>query len=88
MSRYVDIEPLDVVGTKGVNKDYVDGMAYVLDLLDNLPTADVAPVRHGYWTEDLTNPYGIRYICSECGVGRQFKSNYCPNCGVRMDGKV
>ena len=44
MSRYVDIEPLDVVGTKGVSKDYVDGMAYVLDLLDNLPSADVAEV--------------------------------------------
>ena len=85
MSRYVDIEPLDVVGTKGVSKDYVDGMAYVLDLLDNLPSADVEPVRHGRWIADLTNPYGMRYICSECDVKRRFRSNYCPNCGAKMD---
>ena len=86
MSRYVDVEPLDVVGTKGVSKDYADGMAYVLDLLDNLPIADVKPVKHGYWTKDLTNPYGIRYVCSVCGGAKQWKSNYCPNCGAKMSG--
>ena len=48
---------------------------------------DVEPVRHGRWIADLTNPYGMRYICSECGVGRQFKSDFCPNCGAKMDVK-
>lgn len=84
MSRYVDVEPLDVVGTKGVSKDYADGMAYVLDLLDNLPVADVEPVRHGRW---------IKYIdcdclkCSECGMPSINVQKYCCGCGAKMDGE-
>lgn len=88
MSRYVDVEPLDVVGTKGVSKDYADGMAYVLDLLDNLPTIDVEPVRHGHWEQD-----GHHIRCSKCRTyfcitdreGDSFPINYCPCCGAKMD---
>ena len=56
--------------------------------IDNLPAADVAPVRHGRWT------YGedVDIQCSICGHDaytegdyRQVKTNYCPNCGARMD---
>lgn len=93
MSRYIDVEPLDVVGTKGVSKDYAEGMAYVLDLLDNLPIADVEPVRHGHW-KVVNDGYGDKaYICecSECKdtvwvyTNADRKWNYCPNCGARMD---
>jgi len=85
MSRYVDVEPLDVVGTKGVNKDYVDGMAYVLDLLDNLPIADVVKVRHGHWINDIGY---AGWTCSECGDHEGNKTDkYCHNCGAKMDGE-
>lgn len=85
MSRYVDVEPLDVVGTKGVSKDYAEGMTYVLDLFDNLPTVDIEPVRHGHWE-------GKTYKCSLCGkwidpLQGDADMNYCPNCGAKMDEK-
>lgn len=47
------------------------------------PTADVEPVRHGHWVEDK---YGSVFECSYCGYSTDFRlSNYCPNCGAKMD---
>lgn len=85
MSRYVDVEPLDVVGTKGVSKDYMEGMAYVLDLLDNLPIADVEPVRHGMWKAVLAG-MDEEYECTRCKECVEREYPYCPNCGAKMDG--
>ena len=51
--------------------------------LQEIPAADVAPVRHGRWivTDVIT--------CSECQhfTRSEFAGrwNYCPNCGARMD---
>jgi hypothetical protein len=44
---------------------------------------DAVPVRHGKWKEYPTGD-GLNQ-CSECGVLRFGESNYCPNCGARMD---
>lgn len=62
-----------------------------------MPAADVVEVRHGRWidktwtTEDDWSCYNHHVvICSVCN--KQFdyiineKSNYCPNCGAKMDG--
>lgn len=53
-----------------------------------VPAADVAPVRHGRWEIYLG---GKELMCSACkttfwdedGSGG---SNYCPNCGGKMNG--
>lgn len=45
-----------------------------------LPAADVAPVVHGRWS-------GVDYDkCSVCGGFELGRTNYCPNCGAKMDG--
>ena len=49
----------------------------------------VAPVKHGRWIYDDEaypggNPYG-HYECDQCGESAPHKTNYCPNCGARMD---
>lgn len=48
---------------------------------------EVAPVRHGRWIwQDaavIGNPYGS-YKC-ECGCIMPHKTDYCPNCGARLD---
>lgn len=58
--------------------------------LEELPTADVEPVRHGRWLLDSS---GAEF-CSECGEypfddGEYhisgWSSKYCPNCGAKMD---
>ena len=56
------------------------------------PAVDAAPVVHGRWIIDtafgndvMSN--GRMVLCSECGQGRfTGKTNYCPNCGAKMDG--
>ena len=63
--------------------------------IKNIPSADVAPVSHGKWTEvQKENIWGDIipvFECSLCGKytfgtkGITEKSNYCPNCGARMD---
>ena len=62
------------------------------------PAADVAPVVHGRW-DDIPNKYaaiageygsyhGNATTCSVCHEvnPNAFKTNYCPNCGAKMDG--
>ena len=54
-----------------------------LAILNQLPAADVVPVRHGRW-----NVYSAKdclYICSECNCFPRDRTRYCPNCGARMD---
>lgn len=52
--------------------------------INQIPAADVAPVRHGRWLKNTRfkqNPWK----CSECGFDPKFRFNFCPNCGVKMD---
>ena len=55
--------------------------------VDSLPAAEVAEVRHGRWEYASYNGvYDV--LCSACGYSPGIKfyaSNYCPNCGARMD---
>lgn len=49
-----------------------------------IPSADVAPVRHGGWEKNDD------YTCSLCGYRMVIGDgayNYCPHCGARMDGE-
>ena len=52
-----------------------------------IPPADVAPVRHGRWlpTTKWWQGGSAWKQCSECGILHLGKSNYCPNCGCKMD---
>lgn len=60
------------------------------DRIIDIPSTDVAPIRHGRWIYKdepiFGNPYG-RYYCDLCEYGMADKENYCPNCGARMDGE-
>ena len=59
-----------------------------MDDIDEMPTIDAEPVRHGKWTwEECV------YKCSECShkaYGNILECmdgtyKYCPNCGARME---
>ena len=54
-------------------------------LLANLPTADVAEVRHGRWIDVRGESSGLNWKCSLCAKRVLQKSPCCPNCGARMD---
>lgn len=81
----------------GLNFGSVSHAIIASRLLDEIPAADVSPVRHGRWVNedfpdeqaDATDPA----ICSECKEpdhkaehGYAILSKYCHNCGAKMDG--
>ena len=59
------------------------------DRIIDLPSADVAPVRHAYWIK--ISLAGI-YECSECGKNVMTSDieayKYCHGCGAIMDGEA
>ena len=72
---------------------YRDLNAFIATLIF-IPTADVAPVKHGKWIEYQIPHY---FKCSECKctvpyvkavlIDGKRKYNYCPSCGAKMGEK-
>ena len=58
-----------------------------LDYIDSEPAADVAEVVHGrwIWNEEGEIDWEQFYRCSNCGDKEYWESNFCPNCGAKMD---
>lgn len=56
--------------------------------IEILPAADVAEVVHGrwIWNEEGEIDWEQFYRCSNCGDKEYWESNFCPNCGAKMDG--
>lgn len=69
--------------------DYAKGFQAGLNVVSNAPTIDAVPVKHGKWTP-IVNVYGRLegWLHIECGRQTNEISNYCPNCGAKMDGEV
>ena len=64
-----------------------DAFAIAIRRVKKLPAMDAVPVRQGKWIyreDDLTYWWECS-ICSDC---ESKKSQYCPNCGARMDEEV
>lgn len=53
-----------------------------------MPAADVAPVVHGRWEKHYRSgtPVAEGYVSTCCDMWNNRKSNYCPDCGKKMDG--
>lgn len=95
--RLIDADALNI------DREHFDTYAdysCAFDMIDEAPTIDVMPVRHGKWikgTKEMLREYGyyersdIKF-CSECkheaywdtDYGQQL-FDYCPYCGERMD---
>ena len=64
----------------------------VKELIKAEPTTDVQEVKHGRWILDKE---GTELVCSVCGgfaplnyfKYHRVRSEYCPNCGARIDCK-
>lgn len=79
------------------HSDWGFGRENVRDVIRGVPAADVAPVVHGLWEREPSSYWRwtssgavavtrTTYRCGLCGRGTAVKSNYCPNCGAKMDG--
>ena len=58
--------------------------------LDDAPTIDAVPERHGHIEIKVINPYdGEDCYCSECGHWSLLPDyKWCPYCGARLDGDL
>ena len=89
MTDYIKKEDaLDIVAHNNVNGEItLNRYDKIIDGIYDIPSADVAPVRHGHWIK--ISPAGI-YECSECGKNVMTSDieayEYCHGCGARMDG--
>ncbi len=66
---------------------------YSQEAIDNAPTVDAEPVRHGEWTEKKSGKgiWDYYFVCSECHKNTPDKAyiispDFCPWCGAIMDG--
>lgn len=89
--RLIDADMLKAEFTGNFQKEY--GVSQIKAMIDVRPTIEAEPVRHGRWVLECDpngNPYCFH--CSVCDsdshhIGVTIASDYCPNCGARMDGK-
>ena len=76
------------------NEDFVLGIECVIEYIEQIPAADVQPVKHGRWISEYIG-YGVtRYKCSVCGgiFGEDMivdfqHNNFCSDCGAKMTRK-
>ena len=98
MDKYIKKE----TAIKSLLNDCLGQVSYsredAADCIFWLDTADVVPVVHGRW-DNIPNTYilvaskdgsysGNATTCSVCHEvnPNAYKTNYCPNCGAKMDG--
>lgn len=77
----------------GSDRDKYDAWDEIIDALENIPSADVAPVVHGRWEMRPTwmaTDTGPEYkaYCTICNEpNKQYRPPFCPHCGAKMDGE-
>ena len=87
MARYIDADAFEAFGYEmnGGSYDFKDGfdegVQFVLECIDDVPTADVRENVKGEWVNNMNGTYK----CSICGI-KHSRSNFCPNCGSDMKG--
>ena len=85
MAEYVTKEQvIDWYRPYGQTDEPIPFETLVSDLRD-MKAVDVAPVRHGRWLCVDTDTEQF-FLCNRCKKKEYWESNYCPNCGCRMDG--
>ena len=103
MSRYKDIDlcskiikkEFSIIESSGVSmykKGRRDGLVLANGILKDdkrIPVSDVVEVKHGEWLKHYQSGVTVSegFVSSCCDMWNERKSNYCPNCGARMDGE-
>lgn len=93
------MEKFAVVVEPSNNSDFarVPTWNNAVSLVEETPTLDVVPVRHGKWVQRFIKIGGQVFkhgmqcsVCAEPALddeGDDYLTNYCPNCGAKMDGE-
>ena len=96
MSDYINREDtIKTIESETYRHDYLD---HVIDIIEAIPSADVAPIRRGHW---IFNQEDMTLHCSCCDEVFRFEEDekdecldfmeyakYCLACGAVMDEEV
>ena len=94
MAKYINLEDLmkfpirrNHYDKEHGNEHFIYGIETVLEYAENLPAADVAPVRHGRWKCNKPCPVcgEDRFKGLDADIWADWEPLYCPNCGAKMD---
>lgn len=96
--RLIDADRIFDILLNAPYYDNADRDEMVLPTILNAPTVDAVPVKHGHWASlsDCSNAGVYCSVCHKkvykedyapCNRKNKLRSNYCPNCGARMDEK-
>ena len=91
---YIDVDE----AIKALCRKWFQGFSKAVDIIKEVPAADVVErkrgtwIEVGYWSEGvgMGESYGNYFKCSVCekrvrgGYGHCYM-NYCPNCGAKMN---
>lgn len=86
MAEYIERDWLyEQMNATGAEFDLIDA----LEMIENFPAVDVAPVRHGRWKLVGADKRGRggNWQCTGldgCGKSYPYRCDYCPNCGALM----
>ncbi len=97
MAKYVKLKKVwkmlhDLGGCDAEPESWADGWDKAIDAaigeLYKLPAADVQEVKHGKWRQEYRSGREINkgFVSSCCDMWNERKTDYCPNCGAKMDG--
>ena len=86
MSRLIDVDklPYEKMEISATSEEW----CVRLSDIENAPTVDAVPIRHGEWIFGETMHHEWMK-CSECLKSQTPTGcfTYCPNCGAKMDGE-
>ncbi len=98
MPRYIDADKLTDRAYQLNFDKKISGreLAIVNRLIAELPTEDVTPVVRAHWNnhkrKEFLYDHGLDYElvddgyeCSNCNHCETWRTNYCSNCGAKMD---
>ena len=97
----IDLDDAKQFSGDSLAENYCEGLYEATELIDDMPTADVAPVRHGRWELLRKGDWTSVFVCSVCGRRETIaesesynsqlkmpkKYPYC-HCGAKMDGET
>lgn len=89
MAEYIEREVLKQQLQLESYCNYIHTLEDVLNIIDFVSVADVAPVVHSYWEHKIANDGENIGICHNCKYPVSWfweQTKYCPHCGAMMDG--
>ena len=90
--RLIDADALKAeLGDQRLDNDFCicGDESTIRDFIDDAPTIEAEPVRHGKWITRKSEPGEMIDCCSRCKYPVSHfwhgEYQYCPSCGAKMD---